>query len=407
MSSDVSRRVMLFGRNVRGGGAGKRVPTSEVTKEGQNDGFDLLNAVLERREEKKMKKEEEIDEKRGKNAMSAFYEDEKEEEEEEEEVHEFLKCSACKKVNTGRVLNSKTIEDGKICFTCYWKELKATDHKVASGMLGGIKVPFSEYEKLQYKHYKETGHKVQSKALDWEVVFGEYMSLMQKHYIETGHKVQSKTLDGEVVFGEYDRSLKKHKKETGHMVQSKALDGEVVFGEYLSLMRKHYKETGHMVKSKTLGGYVEYGKIHAVKKQRILWEMQAHESRNGSCCANCNCQLSAEWCSLSDMESELKHLCELAGIKRSEEEVRAKLGRMFPTTVFEAMKNDEGVYLCLACKEKKFFKVRKICANIVREKSLANTKKLVRSSKRYCTMIENYLGPSHNKKRRRLHNLFI
>ena len=164
-----------------------------------------------------------------------------------------------------------------------------------------------------------------------------------------------------------------------------------------------------MVQSKTLGGYVAYGKIRAVKKQRNLWEMQAHESRNGSCCANfnCNCQLSAAWCTLSDMESELKHLCELSGIKRTEEEVRAKLGRMFPTTVFEAMKNDEGVYLCLACKEKKFFNVRKICANIVREKSLANTKKQAEMSRRHCSIMERHVRPSHHKKRRRLLNLFV
>ena len=58
------------------------------------------------------------------------------------------------------------------------------------------------------------------------------------------------------------------------------------------------------------------------------------------------------------MESEFIHLWELAGITKTEEQVRDVLEHMLGTDVSAAMKNSEGVYLCLACKEKKFYQVR-------------------------------------------------
>jgi len=69
------------------------------------------------------------------------------------------------------------------------------------------------------------------------------------------------------------------------------------------------------------------------------------------------------------MESEFIHLWELAGITKTEEQVRDVLEHMLGTDVSAAMKNSEGVYLCLACKEKKFYKVRQAaCAEFLRRR---------------------------------------
>jgi len=96
-------------------------------------------------------------------------------------------------------------------------------------------------------------------------------------------------------------------------------------------------------------------------KENVLREMQANVSMNRSRCVNSECgyrRLSPTWSSFSNMESEFIHLWELAGITKTEEQVRDVLEHMLGTDVSAAMKNSEGVYLCLACKEKKFYQVR-------------------------------------------------
>ena len=95
-------------------------------------------------------------------------------------------------------------------------------------------------------------------------------------------------------------------------------------------------------------------------QENVLREMQANVSMNRSRCVNsiCNRRLSPTWSSFSNMESEFIHLWELAGITKTEEQVRDELEHMLGTDVSTVMKNSEGVYLCLACKEKKFYQVR-------------------------------------------------
>jgi hypothetical protein len=118
------------------------------------------------------------------------------------------------------------------------------------------------------------------------------------------------------------------------------------------------------MKSNALGGHVSFEKyeheLRKYHKENALREMQAHQSMNHSSCVNseCNRRLSPTWSSFSNMESEVIHLWKLAGITKTEEQVRDELEHMLGTDLSAVMKNSEGVYLCLACKEKKFYKVR-------------------------------------------------
>ena len=226
-----------------------------------------------------------------------------------------------------RSLNSKRIKGAKLCGACYHDELKA--------------------------------------LRNGEFVAYEGYGVKQQRWNEPGHVVESRVLGRNVPVTDYDNELHKHHKETGHKVKSKPLGGYVSFNEYKNDLRKHYKETDHVMKSKALGGrnvpFNVYGKLwKRVKKRRILREMQAHESMNRSSCANsgCDCRVSPTWFTLSNMESELILRCELAGITRTKEQIRRKLERMF-TVVSTAMKENQGMYFCLECKEKEFSKVGK------------------------------------------------
>ncbi len=255
-----------------------------------------------------------------------------------------------------RSLNSKRIKGAKLCGACYHDELKA--------LRNGEFVAYEGYG-VKQQRWNEPGHVVESRVLGRNVPVTDYDNELHKHHKETGHKVKSKPLGGYVSFNEYKNDLRKHYKETDHKLESGVLGRNVPFNEYGNELRKHYKETDHVMKSKALGGrnvpFNVYGKLwKRVKKRRILREMQAHESMNRSSCANsgCDCRVSPTWFTLSNMESELILRCELAGITRTKEQIRRKLERMF-TVVSTAMKENQGMYFCLECKEKEFSKVGK------------------------------------------------
>ncbi|CAL6281724.1 unnamed protein product [Bathycoccus prasinos] len=228
----------------------------------------------------------------------------------------FESCSDCgDSLNLGqRIVNSKRVEGSKLCGRCYQKEHKA-----------------------------------------W--VNGEFDAYDGKKYEGKQPRTESERRERE-------REKFKHKKETNKVISSGVLKRDVPFNVYDKEMRKHYKENEHVVKSNTLGGHVPFGKyrneLEKHYKENALREMQANVSMNRSRCVNseCNRRLSPTWSSFSNMESEVIHLWKLAGITKTEEQVRDVLEHMLGADVSAAMKNSEGVYLCLTCKEKKFYQVR-------------------------------------------------
>ena len=225
-----------------------------------------------------------------------------------------------------RKLNSKRIDGAKLCNACYQDELKA------------------------WKNGEFVAHD------------GKEYEGKQPRWNEPERR-------------ERERERRKHKKETNHVMFSGVLGGSVPAKDYRKEMYKRKKETGHKVESEKLGGYVSFDKygneLRKHHKENVLREMQANVSMNRSRCVNseCNRRLSPTWSSFSNMESEFIHLWELAGISKTEEQVRDVLERMLGTDVSAAMKNSEGVYLCLACKEKEFYKVRQAaCAEFLRRR---------------------------------------
>jgi len=304
----------------------------------------------------------------------------------------LIKCNDCgDSLNLGqRILNSKRVQGSKLCGPCHQKELKAWkngefvahDGKEYEGKQPRrTESERRERKRERRKHWKENEHVVKSNALGRNVPINEYDKELRKHYKENEHMVYSNALGGrDVPFNEYDNERRKNYKENEHMVYSNALGGrDVPFNEYKKELqkelRKHYKENEHVVKSNTLGGHVSFEKYEHERrkyhKENALREMQAHVSMNRSRCVNseCNRRLSPTWSSFSNMESEVIHLWKLAGITKTEEQVRDELEHMLGTDVSAVMKNSEGVYLCLACKEKKFYKVRQAaCAEFLRRR---------------------------------------
>ena len=274
----------------------------------------------------------------------------------------LIKCNDCgDSLNLGqRILNSKRVQGSKLCGPCHQKELKAWKNGEFVAHDG------KEYEGKQPILTQSERRERKREKL--------------KHWKENEHVVKSNALGRDVRFNEYDKELRKHYKENEHMVYSNALGGrDVPFNEYKKELqkelRKHYKENEHVVKSNTLGGHVSFEKYEHERrkyhKENALREMQAHVSMNRSRCVNseCNRRLSPTWSSFSNMESEVIHLWKLAGITKTEEQVRDELEHMLGTDVSAVMKNSEGVYLCLACKEKKFYKVRQAaCAEFLRRR---------------------------------------